>query len=202
MKKTLITLFVATAVGITAAALVADDHDERNESHDREHHGDHDDDRGRGGNRGGGSSYPADAQYVLYKAECGGCHIAYPPSMLPASSWQDMMGALENHFGDNAELDAPTAEQIALFLERNAAGKGLGEYSERSWRATRDRRAPIRITQTDYFRGQHHEIPANMVSGNPDVGSFSRCDACHRSADEGDFDEHGVSIPGYGRWDD
>jgi hypothetical protein len=41
-----------------------------------------------------------------------------------------------------------------------------------------------------------------MVKGNPDVGSFSRCETYHRGADRGNFDEHGVRIPGDGRWDD
>jgi len=34
------------------------------------------------------------------------------------------------------------------------------------------------------------------------VGSFARCEACHRGAEQGDFDEHGVRIPGHGNWDD
>ena len=41
--------------------------------------------------------------------------------------------------------------------------------SERTWRATRGRPPLLRMTQTDYFRGQHHEIPAKMVTGNPAV---------------------------------
>jgi hypothetical protein len=128
--------------------------------------------------------------------------MAYPPTMLPASSWRGMMGSLESHFGDNAELDAVTTERIALFLTQHGAGRGKGEYAERSWRATRGLPPPLRITLTDYFRGQHHEIPAKMVAGNPEVVSFSRCEACHAGAAQADFDEHRVRIPGYGRWDD
>ena len=199
MKKTLISLFVATAVSTAVVGLVADEYDERHEAHDREH-GERDRDDNHG--RGSGSAYLSDPQYALYKSECGDCHMAYPPSMLPAPSWRGMMGSLEDHFGDNAELDIATAEQLSLFLARNAAGKRRDEYSERAWRATRDRSPLMRITETDYFRGQHHEIPAKLVTGNPAVGSFSRCEACHRGADQGDFDEHGVRIPGYGRWDD
>ncbi len=95
--------------------------------HEREHHGerDHDDDhehRERGG--ASGSAYLSDPGYALYKTECGDCHMAYPPSMLPAASWQDMMGALEDHFGDNAELDAATADQIAAFLDRQRRRRG------------------------------------------------------------------------------
>jgi hypothetical protein len=122
--------------------------------------------------------------------------------MLAASSWRAMMGNLEDHFGDNAELDAATASRVTAFPTGNAAGEERREYGERTWRATQGRTPPLRITKTDCFRNQHHEIPDKMVTGNPKVGSFSRCETCHRGADQGNFDEHGVRIPGYGRWDD
>ena len=204
MKKTLISLFTAVAVGIAAVGLLADEDEAGHEAHERGHQGetDYDGHDRYEHEKGSGSAYLSDPQSALYKTECGDCHMAYPPSMLPAPSWQGMMRSLEDHFGDNSELDIATADQITAFLARNAAGEGRGEYGERSWRATRDRNPPLRITQTDYFRGQHHEIPAKMVAGNPDVVSFSRCEICHRGADQGDFDEHGVRIPGFGRWDD
>ena len=28
---------------------------------------------------------------ALYAEECGSCHFAYPPGLLPASSWQQVM---------------------------------------------------------------------------------------------------------------
>ena len=205
MKKTLISLFAAAAIGVAAVGILADEDDEGHEAHEREHgeKRDHDEDHERREHGSGtGSVYLSDPELTLYKTECGDCHMAYPPTLLPTPSWRGMMGSLEDHFGDNAELDTGTADQISTFLARNAAGEGRGEYGERSWRATRDRTPPLRITQTDYFLGQHHEIPAKMVAGNPDVGSFSRCETCHRGAEQGDFDEHGVRIPGYGRWDD
>jgi len=143
-----------------------------------------------------------DPGYNLYRTECGSCHLAYPAAMLPAPSWQLVMASLADHFGDNAELDPGKSREIGEFLARHAAAPSRGNYAERTWRATRDRTPPMRITQTDYFRGQHHEIPGPMVAGNPEVGSFSRCEACHTRADQGIFDEHEVRIPGHGRWDD
>ena len=205
MKKTLISLCIAAAIGVTTIGIVANADRDGHESHGQEHDGERDQYRGLEREQRGGttdSAYLSEPQLTLYKTECGGCHMAYPASMLPSASWLGMMGSLEDHFGDNAELDSDTADQIASFLSRNAADEGRGEYGERSWRATRDRTPPLRITRTDYFRGQHHEIPAKMVTGNPDVGSFSRCETCHRGAEQGDFDEHGVRIPRYGRWDD
>jgi hypothetical protein len=202
MKKTLISLLVAGVVGMAAVGLIASEYAGEHESHERERHGRWDDDDRQEHRGGDGVAYLSDAGYALYKTECGDCHMAYPPTMLPAASWQEMMSALDDHFGDNAELDAETTDQIAAFLGHYSAGTGSGEYGERSWRATRGLPPPMRITETDYFRGQHREISAKMVADNPDVGSFSRCEACHRGAERGDFDEHGVRIPGYGRWDD
>jgi hypothetical protein len=61
---------------------------------------------------------------------------------------------------------------------------------------------PPRITQTRYFLRKHDEVPMRLVSGNPKIGSFSNCQACHVGAARGDFDEDDVRIPGVGRWED
>lgn len=60
----------------------------------------------------------------VVKEECGSCHLAFAPSMLPARSWQRMMGKLDNHFGDNASLDPATAEKITSYLVANAGDSG------------------------------------------------------------------------------
>lgn len=191
MQKTKTLFLAAIAAALASLVLIADDEEER-----EDHHGYNE----RASRLA--STDISDPQYALYQAECGGCHLAYPPSLLPDASWRAIMGNLEEHFGDNAALDAPTADAITGYLDRYAAAKGRDKYGERFWRATRGRTPPLRITETDYFRAQHDEIAEGMVTGNPQVVGFSRCEACHRGADRGRFDEHGVAIPGYGRWDD
>jgi hypothetical protein len=200
MNKLMISMGIATVVGIAAVGLMANADEDHDEGYEHGSYGGYERDDQRSG--GSGGAYLADTSYKLYQTECGSCHLAYPPFMLPAASWQGMMGSLADHFGDNAELDPATAGEISAFLARNAAGSGGGELGERTWRATRGQTPPLRITATDYFRGQHHEIPAKMVANNPQVASFSRCETCHGGAERGDFAEHGVRIPGYGRWDD
>jgi hypothetical protein len=201
MKNYLIALAIAGSAGIAAVGLWADEH-EGNE------HGEYGGlsawrPSGHGREEGGAQNgYMKDPRYALYKDECGSCHFAYPPALLPSSSWQHLMRTLSDHFGDDAELDPTTAGEIRAFLNRNSAGKVKGDYSERMWRSTRGQAPVRRITETDYFRGQHHEIPAKMVTGNPEVKSFSQCDACHTGAAQGSFEEHRVHIPGYGRFSD
>ena len=143
----------------------------------------------------------APVQSAVYQEECGSCHFAYQPGLLPVASWQRIMDGLTDHFGENAELDNEIAGQLRAYLVANAAdrvGTGRSPGIARSLQGS----APLRFTETIYFRRQHHELPARMVKGNPEVGSFSRCDACHTGAAQGNYDEHGVRIPGWGRWDD
>ncbi|MDH5445097.1 MAG: diheme cytochrome c [Gammaproteobacteria bacterium] len=137
----------------------------------------------------------------VYKKECGDCHMAYHPGLLPAASWQKLMAGLEDHFDDNAELDKELAQQITQFLLDNSADKSDYRRS-RHFRNMAREKVVIRITELPYFIHEHDEIPARLVSGNKEVNSFSHCNACHKKAEQASFREHDIFIPGYGKWDD
>lgn len=138
----------------------------------------------------------------LYAEECGACHLAYPAPLLPARSWQQLMAGLDDHFGENAELPMETAQQISAWLVSNAADVNPGRRSTQFLRGIASSDTPLRITDTPFFKRKHDEVPASRVTGNPQVGSFSQCQACHgQAAQRGVFDEDTVDIPGYGRWD-
>lgn len=137
----------------------------------------------------------------LYSEECGSCHLAYPVNMLSARSWQAIMTGLDDHFGESAELDQEPQQQLLAYLLRGAADNG--DYQNRRYLDNKSMNTPVlRITELRYFIKEHDEIPSRWVKGNEQVGSFSQCDSCHHAAAQGDFDEDGVVIPGYGRWDD
>ena len=144
----------------------------------------------------------ATASTTVYRKECGSCHMAYSPRMLPAGSWMKIMSGLDKHFGDNAELDAETAKSITELLLMYSADRSDYRRAGRFNSPMQYNDAPVRITQMPYFKRAHHEIPDRMVTGNPEVKSFSQCNACHIRAEQGSFDEHDVRIPGYGRWED
>lgn len=131
-----------------------------------------------------------------YQEECGSCHLAYPPGLLPAQSWTVMMSGLANHFGENAEMPENIRLEILNYLGKNAA-----QADDRVLRGTRDETLS-RITELPYFIRKHHEIPSQRVKKNPAIRSFSNCDSCHQNAAQGDFNEDRITIPGYGRWDD
>jgi hypothetical protein len=127
---------------------------------------------------------PANAMLPAYKQECAACHMAYPPGMLPASSWSRMLKGLGQHYGTDASLDPAMVRQISTWLEAHA-----GTYK-------RVREAPPqdRITQSAWFERKHREVePA--VWKRAAVGSRANCMACHTRADQGDFDDDRVRIP-------
>lgn len=132
-------------------------------------------------------AHAGDDRYTLsnaYVQECGACHTAYPPALLPKESWQRLMGSLDKHYGTDASLDA-------------AAKKSLGDWVlAHAGSGKRARTAPPedRITRGDWFIREHREVPKAAWT-RPAIKSASNCGACHRGANEGDYDEDRVSIP-------
>ena len=185
MKTTLIVTSWLTVLGLVAAPFVwSDDDHEDWQKHARY------------------STGVALLDNPVYQNECSSCHMAYPPGLLPERAWLKLMSGLDDHFGDNAELDASDQKVITDFLVDNSADKSDYRRSRR-FASTRDGDTiTIRISETPYFRHEHDEIPARLVTGNKDVLSFSNCNACHRKAEQGSFRERDIHIPGYGQWDD
>lgn len=142
-----------------------------------------DDEHEAGRKRGEGRMFTA--TNATFQTECSACHIAYPPSLLPAQSWQEMMKTLHQHFGTNASLDEATIAKILPFLEQNAAA---------SHQADSGAKPVLRITETGWFKHEHDEIsPATWHRAS--IKTASNCMACHISADKGNFDEDAVRIP-------
>lgn len=140
-----------------------------------------DDDEGEDDDEG--ISMPAVVNAV-WKTECGACHLAYPPSLLPAKSWRAVMSGLDKHFGTDASLTAAEAKEIGAFLADNA-----GENRQSS-----SGKPLLRITQSNWFRHEHDEV-SNRTWKNPKVKSPANCVACHAGAEKGDFDEDSIRIP-------
>ncbi len=128
-----------------------------------------------------GSSVPL---LPKYEQECAACHVAYPAGMLPARSWQRLMGNLTSHFGTDASLDEASVREIDSWLSANA-----GTFRRVSAEPPQDR-----ITTSAWFVRQHHEVQASVWK-RASIGSASNCAACHGGAAKGDFNEDHVRIP-------
>jgi nitrate/TMAO reductase-like tetraheme cytochrome c subunit len=122
------------------------------------------------------------AKNKVWQSECGECHVAYPPGMLPAASWRVLMSGLNKHFGSDASLDKATAREISDFLEKNAG------------RRRHESTPLLRITETRWFIHEHDEI-AERTWKNPRIKSPANCAACHPGAESGNFNEHNIRIP-------
>lgn len=131
---------------------------------------------------------PGDAP-PAFAAECGSCHLAFPPALLAAPDWQRIMASLDKHYGDNATLDETSRRAINDFLVRSA---GSGRRTEG---ADSGRGALPRLTLTGWFRRKHDEVPA-AVWKDKRVGSAANCAACHPQAEIGSFSEREIRMPG------
>jgi len=139
---------------------------------------------------------------ATYLEECGACHFAYQPGLLPVRSWDALMApeALSDHFGDDAELEEPLRVELLNYLRDHAASRGaVFKRSRKVARSIHSSEAPLRITDTRYIRRKHADIPKSYIS-NEDVGSLSNCNNCHGEADQGHFDDDQVIIPHHGAW--
>jgi cytochrome c553 len=118
-----------------------------------------------------------------YRTECGSCHVAYPPALLGAGTWREVMRGLDRHFGTDASLPASTEAQVRAFLEAGA-GKDSAVVPT------------LRISETRWFRNEHRREVDPSVWKSAAVKSPANCGACHRQADAGDYDERSLRLPG------
>ncbi len=119
-----------------------------------------------------------------YTQECGACHTAYAPGLLPARSWARIMNGLAKHYGTDASLDASTTQQLSKWLQGNA-----GTYKRVQEAPPQDR-----ITRSTWFQHKHDGISATIWKA-PSVKSAANCAACHPRADQGSFDEDELRAP-------
>jgi len=136
---------------------------------------------------GGGRYFPPVTDAVV-KAECSSCHLAFAPSMLPASSWQRMMSNLKDHFGDDASLEPDVAAKIADYLVSNAGDRGGQRYSDKLLRGVSAGNAPLRITELPKWVREHRKVP-DWEWKHKEVRTRANCTACHVDAAKGDYDE-------------
>jgi cytochrome b len=132
------------------------------------------------------------AENALYEKECGACHYAFNPGLLPAASWAGLMTGLSEHFGEDASLDHPTTKTLTAWLVGNAAETFDTESSNRFRQVAPD--DPFRITATPYWIRKHANI-APEVFARERVRGKVNCHACHRDARSGRYDDQTIAIP-------
>lgn len=124
----------------------------------------------------------------LWRAECGSCHLAFHPNLLPARSWSRMLREQDKHFGETLGLDTPTTQEIIAFLTKYSADTRMTEAAYKIGKSIPPAEAPQRITETAYWQRKHREIP-DRVWRDSSMGSKANCGACHLDAERGTFED-------------
>jgi hypothetical protein len=140
---------------------------------DDDHHIDN-----RRGSKHSSKRYLNPVSNPTYKEECGACHFAYQPELLPSGS-----------------LDLESKKIIAEYLKANGAEYSAAKRAVKIMRSLRGQ-TPMRITDVPYIRHKHQDddIPADAFQ-RESVGSMSNCIACHTTAENGIYDDDHVVIP-------
>lgn len=125
------------------------------------------------------SDYIAPVKDPLTQAECSACHMAYPPSLLPAESWHKIMTSLSDHFGEDASLPEADAAAIEAYL--------TGQTRPAAQMRADPETPPLRITELPWFKREHEgEVSRRALEK---AGSMANCTACHRGAERGYFED-------------
>jgi hypothetical protein len=135
------------------------------------------------------------ADNSTWREECGACHLAFHPNLLPQRSWRALMAGQSDHFGSDLALDTNMQSKILAFLVANAGEKSSREAAYKIDRSIPASMTPLRISQTPYWLAKHGDINAS-VWRLPGVKSRSNCAACHLDAEAGTFEDSAMRIPG------
>ncbi|MBL4692397.1 MAG: hypothetical protein JKY92_03610 [Magnetovibrio sp.] len=142
---------------------------------------------------------PFTVQDKVTRAECGDCHMVFPPSRLTRTAWKKIMGSLSDHFGEDASLDADTSQHIegvyvAGALDRPDKNGKMGIRTKMRLAAWKKKGVvdPLRITETpEWIR--HHVVKANYkkMSADKKYSRGSNCITCHANGERGIYEDFG-----------
>jgi len=138
-----------------------------------------------------GPSLPMNA---TWDSECGSCHLAFHPTLLPARSWGALLDGQADHFGDDLALDADTVAKLRAFARKNAAESALTEASWKINRSIPAQETQTRITETAYWKRKHRDIGDEIWNASV-VRSKANCAACHLDAERGTFEDAAMRLP-------
>jgi cytochrome b len=130
----------------------------------------------------------------VWRDECGSCHLAYHPTLLPARSWQAVMEQQNDHFGEKLGLDAATVAGILEFMQKYSAETGMTEPAYKINRSIPAGQTPLRITETGYWIAKHRAID-DKAWKHSKVGSKANCGACHLDAEQGTYEDAAMRLP-------
>jgi hypothetical protein len=104
-----------------------------------------------------------------------------------------ILSNLPSHFGEEVSLDREAKNIISEYLRSNAAEHSSAKRAIKILKSLREQ-TPLRISQTPYIQEKHHELDSSIFN-RESIGSRSNCNACHPTAEQGNYDDDFVKIP-------
>ena len=181
-KKSFFCAVLLTVVAIAIPPLLFADHEEGRNRH-----------RERNRDRDHRASDLKPVANPAYQEHCGACHFAYQPELLPSTSWKRIVDQLADHFGESFELDPEAQKAVLTYLETNGAEHSTAKRAVKIMKSVGSS-APMRITEIPYIRDKHRKVSKSVLDRSS-IGSLSNCAACHRTAEQGNYDDDFVVIP-------
>jgi hypothetical protein len=156
------------------------------------------------------TAYPnggfAPAADPRYQSECGACHFAFLPGLLPARSWDALLKKPDEHFGETLSLDPETLRHIRDYMSANAGDRADFTGSKQFLHRLSDESTPLRITGVRMFKQYHSSVLFKMglapgLNNVRDLSPQARkamldCSSCHERAAAGSFAQREIIIRG------
>jgi cytochrome b len=131
---------------------------------------------------------------ATWRAECESCHVNYHPSLLPARSWRRLLADQGRHFGTDLDLQASVVKTLEDYAVANAAERHQTEAAYKIDRSIAPDAVPQRVSATPYWVRKHREIASSQWQ-QANVKSRSNCEACHRDASRGLYEDTAIEVP-------
>jgi diheme cytochrome c len=133
----------------------------------------------------------------VYVKECGSCHFAYSPGVLPKRSWERHLERLDKHFGESVQLNPQTLAAVRRYLTENAADVSQYEGSKIFMERIDANTTPFRFQDIPRFRTMHR-IVLEVITIKPKVKvrKLTNCNGCHQEAETGSYALNELLIPG------
>ncbi len=132
-----------------------------------------------------------------YLKECGACHFAYLPGLMPARNWQAVMTSLDKHFGENVQLPESSRSALLDYLTANASDRS--PYAGSRWLNENipANRTTRRLTAIPFI-AYKHTVVLEAIARNfkIEVRKLTNCQSCHTEIENGSIGIMELYIPG------
>lgn len=146
---------------------------------------------------------PLSVKDELTRTECGDCHMVFPSTRLTKNAWKKIMATLDDHFGDDASLDAATAKHIEAYLVENAMDAKMGIRTKMRLAAWKKKGIVdvLRITELPEWTRHHNTNKYKFMVKDVGYARGSNCIRCHKGAETGLYEEFDDRYPQFGGGD-